>query len=282
MYDNNPKSMLTQDQLLAAIKEYAEKVGYAPTLEELVEKSEIRRCDVRRHFPTYREALEACGLKRSGSGYDLRLEEIFRNWAGVVRQLGKVPSVAEYQRYGSQCAVPAMRHFGVWAHVPAGMLKFGRDSGMEQEWNDVLELTAAHVAAGGSKARNSSRTGMPLQPRPRILEGEPIYGPPNTESPLVLAPANEQEVIFVFGAVARKLGFAVLKLQTLYPDAEALREIEPGRWQRIRIEFEYESRNFMRHGHTADKCHLIVCWRHNWPECPVEVIDLSKVAADLW
>jgi hypothetical protein len=98
----------------------------------------------------------------------------------------------------------------------------------------------------------------------------------------LLAPTNEQEVVCLFGSVARRLGFVILRLQTQYPDGEALREIEPGRWQRVRIEFEYESRNFLHHGHNADRCHLIVCWRHNWPECPVEVIELSKVAGGNW
>jgi hypothetical protein len=22
---------------------------------------------------------------------------------------------------------------------------------------------------------------------------------------------------------------------------------------------------------------LIICWRHNWPECPLEVLELRKV-----
>ena len=273
---------MTKEEVMAAIKGCAERLGHAPSLEELLNRTKVKRCEVRRLFGTFKAALEACGLERTGSGYDLRLEDIFQNWAAVVRRLGKLPSVAEYQLHGNQCAKPAMRHFGVWAYVPAGMLQYARERGMEEQWKDVLELTAEQLAAGLSKARNSRWTGMPLPPRPRILDGEPIYGAPNVDSPLLLTPTNEQEVIFLFGAVARKLGFAVLKIQTQYPDGEALREIEPGRWQRIWIEFEYESRNFLRHGHSAERCHVIVCWRHNWPECPVEVIELSKLAADLW
>jgi|SRR5579859_3743801 len=284
MHETNsqtPKRM-TKDEVIATIKERTERLGYVPSLAELIKTTGIKMCDIRRNFGLYAPALQACGLKRKGSGYELRLEDIFKNWATVVRKLGKIPSVAEYQAHGQQCAVPAMRRFGVWAHVPAEMLKYARDCGRAEEWKDVLELTAQHLGAGLNKGRNSSRTGLPFQPRPRIREGEPVYGPPNVKSPLVLAPSNEQEVILLFGAVARRLGFAILKLQTLFPDAEALREIEPGRWQRVFIEFEYESRNFLRHGHTTDKCHLIVCWRHNWPECPVELLELSKLTEDLW
>jgi hypothetical protein len=58
-----------------------------------------------------------------------------------------------------------------------------------------------------------------------------------------------------------------------------MREIQPGKWQRVRIEFEYESRNFKIHRHPAHQCDAIVCWRHNWKECPrsIQVIELSKL-----
>jgi hypothetical protein len=45
----------------------------------------------------------------------------------------------------------------------------------------------------------------------------------------------------------------------------------------VKIEFELESRNFLRHMHDPAKCDIIVCWEHNWPECPLEVIELKKM-----
>jgi hypothetical protein len=50
-----------------------------------------------------------------------------------------------------------------------------------------------------------------------------------------------------------------------------------GQLQRMKLEFEFESRNFLRHGHRIDGCDGIVCWKHNWKECPLEVIELRKV-----
>jgi hypothetical protein len=44
----------------------------------------------------------------------------------------------------------------------------------------------------------------------------------------------------------------------------------------VRIEIEHESRNFLRHGHDPKGCDLIVCWEHNWEECPLEVVELRK------
>ena len=75
--------------------------------------------------------------------------------------------------------------------------------------------------------------------------------------------------------LAERLGFVVMKVQTEFPDCEALRHIGDNRWQHVRIEFEYESRNFLKHMHDPKGCDVIVCWEHNWRECPVEVVELK-------
>jgi len=113
--------------------------------------------------------------------------------------------------------------------------------------------------------------------RTKVMPGQPVYGTPLLPTPLSHAPTNELGVVFLFGAVARELGFMVMRLQQEFPDCEAMREVEPGRWQRLRIEFEYESRNFVTHMHPVAECDLIVCWRHNWEGCPVEVLELGRV-----
>lgn len=55
----------------------------------------------------------------------------------------------------------------------------------------------------------------------------------------------------------------------------------PGQWQRVRIEFELEARNFRRHGHDPDQCDVIVCWEDNWPKCPIEVLELKLAVKTL-
>jgi hypothetical protein len=90
---------------------------------------------------------------------------------------------------------------------------------------------------------------------------------------------NEQGVVFLFGMLAKELGYRVQNVQKGFPDCEALREIAPGRWQRVSIEFEFESRNFRDHRHPENGCDVIVCWKHNWEDCPahLEVLELSRV-----
>ena len=113
-----------------------------------------------------------------------------------------------------------------------------------------------------------------------VLDDErPVMGPPFYPCALSNAPANEMGVMILFGMLAGELGFQIEAVQGKYPDIEAKRQIQPGKWQRVRIEAEYESRNFALHGHDPAKCDMIVCWRHNWVKCPkeIEVIELSRV-----
>jgi hypothetical protein len=73
----------------------------------------------------------------------------------------------------------------------------------------------------------------------------------------------------------------VLRVQAEFPDIEALRMVGRDKLQRVRVELEQESRNFLKHGHDPNGCDLIVCWEHNWDECPLEVIELKSVIRKL-
>lgn len=66
---------------------------------------------------------------------------------------------------------------------------------------------------------------------------------------MVYGPTNELGVVFLFGMLARQLGFVVMRIQAGFPDCEAMRKIDDQTWQKVKIEFELESRNFLRHGH---------------------------------
>lgn len=109
------------------------------------------------------------------------------------------------------------------------------------------------------------------------------YGAPIDFRGLRHSPLNEQGVVYVFALVARDIGFTVEAIGTSFPDCEAKRQMDRKgeRWQRVRIEFEYLSSDFRRHGHPIEGCDLIVCWKHDWQECPLEVIELSEVIKSL-
>jgi hypothetical protein len=65
--------------------------------------------------------------------------------------------------------------------------------------------------------------------------------------------------------------FHVAYSQEGYPDFLLLN----GENETIRAEVETESRMFLAHGHDMAGCDLLICWRHNWPHCPLPVLTLS-------
>ncbi|MBI5573786.1 MAG: winged helix-turn-helix domain-containing protein [Elusimicrobia bacterium] len=103
-----------------------------------------------------------------------------------------------------------------------------------------------------------------------------IVGDPLNFEGLQYAPINEQGVVFLFGKLHKELGIIVEAIQTGYPDAKGRKKVKQG-WQEIAIEFEYRSSNFQSHKHPIDKCDLIICWIHDWKECPIEVVELKSV-----
>jgi hypothetical protein len=268
---------MTKEEVMAAIQECTAKLGHVPSFPELQQMKVSKRA-VRANFGTYTGALKACGLERRGSGYEVGQRSLFLDWAGLVRKLGKVPTITDYELHGEYSVTPLMRCYGSWKQLPEGMWEYAKKEGMESEWEDVLNMVALHLEPGKVDGRRSATAARPIF-KPRRLADQPIYGSPLMHDVLCHAPTNEQGVIFLFGAMARELGFKVLRIQTEFPDCEAMWQIEPGRWQRVRIEFEYESRNFLAHYHTVEDCDLIVCWNHNWQNCPIEVLELKTLLA---
>jgi predicted RNA-binding protein len=115
------------------------------------------------------------------------------------------------------------------------------------------------------------------------IKSKQEYGIPMHFRGLRHAPLNEQGVVYLFALVAKDLGFTVEAIGTSFPDCEAMRRIDRkgDRWQRVRIEFEYYSSDFKKHGHPVEGCDIIVCWKHDWEDCPIEVIELSDVIKKL-
>ena len=103
--------------------------------------------------------------------------------------------------------------------------------------------------------------------RPDILEGAPLH----------YAPKNELGVVFLFSHMLKKLRLTIDKIQPQYPDCIAYQKDGSGQ-KKIRIEFEFKSRNFKSQKHTPKGCDWIVCWEHNWPDIPkhLKVVELRR------
>ncbi len=97
-----------------------------------------------------------------------------------------------------------------------------------------------------------------------------LVGDPINFRGMANAPVNEAGVVALFSMVARDLGFYVQEIGSDFPDAILRRESARG-WEELAVEFEWDSRAFKDHNHDPAKCDMIVCWQHNWVDCPAEI-----------
>jgi hypothetical protein len=376
----------TKEQIIAALKSAAHKLGHAPTSNEFTRLSGITINQVRERFSGYRIAVRAAGLTPRQWGLRVETAALLEDWGKAVRQVGGVPSRREYERVGSYWYDCLANRFQAWSQVPAAFSRFAASGGLAGDWSDVLEKirsgpiptrggcpdlpkkrlaaqrpvnkTEAARSAYEARARQSAQPNEALLPHPaqlrqpviettnaqlrqpgidtanlhmlppplhgmkcvtdtmlavfiaelapsglqwitaacfprrplkdRPLLGAPMFSAPMRGAPMSLPamayePVNEMGVMVLFSMMAQQLGFVIESVQAGFPDCQAKIEVEPGRWQHFRIEFEYESRGFKQHGHDPSQCDLIVCWRHNWKNCPphIQVLELSKIVAGL-
>lgn len=198
-----------------------------------------------------------------------------------------LPSPLPLELHGKRCVTPSMMWI-LFAGEKPSMLDLSRQNALPQIYDvagqNPLPEIYAHPGPAGTGNRGSGSFALNLRFPRRAIPGRPMMGPPlslNGRVPhgLVREPVSEAGVVFLFGMVAHLLGFDVEAVQGAYPDGEAKLEVEPGRWQNIRFEFEYESRKFPQHRHDPRKCDVIVCWKHNWKGCPeeIQIVELGKI-----
>jgi hypothetical protein len=97
------------------------------------------------------------------------------------------------------------------------------------------------------------------------------------------APTCESDVVQMFGAIADELGFEIIGNRSEFPDCEARRKenADRERYKKCLIEYEFSSSDYRKHKHPIIGCDLIVCWMHNWKECPIEVLALQEAIKNL-
>jgi hypothetical protein len=378
--------MHKREEIIAAIKKLSAKLGRAPSQAEFRRACKISWYQIYKDFRGMRQAVRAAGLEPGPRGGPLDVNALVLDWARVVRELGRLPSRAEYSQRGNHHAGTLHARIG-WAQMPHKFVLLVKEFHMEREWSDVVGIVVRRLPLlgqlgtsswqkpftakdaedakeeqrqtyhGGTETRRTAemesnlgpslavkaplvqdddlkrgdfaprdfdRCGMRLgkvvsaalaveilmatmtrcEPLLVSLETsdslvaelqEPhhgsaetrrkpeapnrmLYGEPLQNSVMTYAPTNEAGVILLFGSLAAGMGFRIERLQAAFPDCKAKREVVPGKWEDVLIEFEYESRNFKEHRHDPMGCHAIVCWKHNWPDCPewLEVIELCN------
>jgi hypothetical protein len=277
-----------KQHILDSLVAIAKGAGRAPSRSEFASLSGISDHQVAQFFPTWNEAVRAAGLRPNTLNLRLEDRELLEDWGYAVRRNHKIPARRVYRHLGKFDHRTFERRFGPWSKLPEVFRNFAQG---KPEWADVVALLPALLALspegsleGPVRFSPSNKSCSPLRKvRYPPLDGRPTYGQPMDFRGLRHEPVNEQGVVLLFGLVAKELGYTVEAVQSGFPDCEAKRQIAPERWQRVHLEFEFESRNFRDHGHSLTGCDVIVCWRHNWPGCPphLEILELSSLIKSL-
>lgn len=89
------------------------------------------------------------------------------------------------------------------------------------------------------------------------VEKKPI---PLLSERILFSPVDELGVACIFSMFHRELGFPyIIKVSDRFPDVRAIdKNGEP-----VAIELEYKASDFIAHGHPAEDCDYIVCWKND-------------------
>jgi hypothetical protein len=254
---------ITMEALFQDWAMVARALGKLPSVTEYEQNSQYSQTPLVKRFGTWGQVPH--GLKQY-------IEEQGRQeeWKDILEKIKALDTMEQEQDRSR------------WNGIARRAVREGTNERVTTE-TPITESIITNGGNGAVRPRVATAGGFRFGPpngagwRAKVLEDRPIYGPLMNPYPLAHGPTNEMGVLFLFGTVAAQLGFVVTWIRSEFPDCEAMILVGPEKWQRIRIEFEYESRNFLKHMHDAKECDLIVCWKHNWPECPIEVLELSTM-----
>lgn len=280
--------------LIRELQRIAEDLG-TPSVprHEFLRRTDVSEREVQRFFGAYNDLVVAAGLTPqffptsdapTYSDEDL-LNEVIR----VLRLPESKLTRVFFEQNASVSASACERRFGGWINT----IKLAGEH-LDPDKDTRLLERVREYAAPRLRSRDIAPTSDGEEPKeePETSEQDSyelnhsmlpsersnLYGDFINFRGLQHAPVNEQGVVFLFGMICRELGYVVEIVKSGFPDCEAKRRVQgrAGKWQRVRIEFEYESRNFRTHGHDPDQCDVIVCWEDNWADCPIEVLELRS------
>ena len=262
----------SREKLMGKLRELAQQNKTDVITEsEFTHATGISYRPIHRHFGNWNQFVTEAGLKphpmqKTRIPDDLLLDDYLQ----VLQRLnGRHPSYFEFEQHAKYSMGTYEKRFdGFKGYRRAAILR-----GIQ------LGILQASIADDFEDTAPPRTEGIVVHQR---LDDRPVLGEEINVPGLVHAPVNEMGVVYLFGTLAEKLGFRVESFNpTGFPDCEARRRSTKGTWQRVRIEFEYRSSNFLDHRHDIAKCDVIVCWVHDWKDCPLDVCCLRDVIASL-
>lgn len=151
-------------------------------------------------------------------------------------------------------------------------------SGAEDAEEDIEQLFP-ETGVTGTITKAPKIKLIPQTIKPKIAKKKPkLVGSPIHFRGLNFAPVNTKGVAYLFGMIGTELGFVLEAFRTMPPDVEAKRCIDTANdlWKKVKIDFVYKSSDFNSPGHNETETDIIICWIHDWEDCPVEVLELRS------
>lgn len=257
-----------------------EKSTIKLTCSEFSSETGISKWQIYQLFEGWREACEEAGLEPNYQNITIDDENLFEEMHRVFLNLGGICTRTKFGKLSKYSVDTYKKRFGNWQENLFLFRGWLEQKKIAFPFIDVLPIDSINKFT----TREDHREQPPheLQYHWRSTGGI-TYGSFLNFRGLQHSPLNEQGVVFLFGMVCHELGFVVEAIRPDYPDCEAKRLVDKkqDKWERVRIEFEFKSSSFKAHGHKPDLCDVIVCWEHDWPECPLEVIELKSAIKSL-
>jgi hypothetical protein len=268
--------MITRENILSEIKRITqEEKSDTLSLSDFEQKTGISSYHVYRVFDTWEEAILSVGLKPL-SLKKIDVNDLFDEMKNVFNSEKQIVTSIRFSKLSKYSISVYKRRFGSWDNILYNFRKWIIENKIEfMNINDLPNNNKENTI----DSENAGEDNFDQQGNSRNWpksDSNSTYGELINFRGLQHAPVNEQGVVFLFGMIASEIGFLIESVQVGFPDCEGKRKIGKDKWQRVRIEFEYLSSHFKDHGHNINKCDLIICWKNNWSDCPIEVIELRK------
>ena len=271
---------LSADECISEMKRVAALLGSNHLTTDSFDKYAVFTSHrVVRALGSWQSALEQAGLELSPNfKQEIPFPELAQHFLAVTVQLSRVPSLVQLARRSTHASATFSRNRGGYKAFKRKAIAYllASDSDITPEIEKVI------------REEQLSIDGAASNPVPNQVSDPPILvshyqGRTLNFRAFTYAPTCEHDVVQMFGSVAQELGFEIIGNRSAFPDCEARRKLQTQRerYEKCLIEYEFSSGDYKKHRHTDVGCDLIVCWQHNWLECPIEVLELESAIRKL-
>ena len=262
---------LTLDECVVELKRVAALLGQGYlTTDDFDQVATFSSYRVSKARGSWHKALEEADLEVSPNHKrECSTEELASVFLNAVSELGKIPSLVQLARRSRYAPATLSQNRGGYKAFKRLILDhlLASDQLLSDEAKIILVQEQLQLAETVFDEKPAEYT------KPAHYQGRTL----NFRA-FAYAPTSEHDVVQMFGAIAHEIGFEIVGNRSAFPDCEARRRVSASRerYEKCLIEYEFSSSDYRKHKHSVTGCDLIVCWKHDWGDCPIEVLELES------